>query len=66
MAGKRTHYRSYLMRLWQVQGAWRASLEDPHTGERLVFSTLERLFTFLSDQAATGEQQWYRTPGKEG
>jgi hypothetical protein len=29
---------------------WRASLENPHTGERLGFATLERLFAFLEDQ----------------
>ena len=49
-------YRSYLLRLWQVGKdltpgeAWRASLENPHTGEILKFSSLERLFEFLADQ----------------
>jgi hypothetical protein len=45
---------SYLLRLWPVQQAgqtvWRASLENPHTGEQLGFATLERLFAFLEDQ----------------
>lgn len=47
-------YFSYLLRLWstdvQGQPAWRASLESPHTGERLGFASLERLFAFLADQ----------------
>lgn len=47
-------YRSYLLRLWPAgQGAqrrWRASLENPVTGERLGFGTLERLVAFLHDQ----------------
>lgn len=53
-SGKQTAYRSYLLRLWlakeQDQTVWRASLENPHTGERLGFATLERLFAFLEDQ----------------
>jgi hypothetical protein len=55
-------YHSFLLRLWLVNeqegSTWRASLENPHTGERLGFASLERLFAFLQDQAAdiaTGE-----------
>jgi hypothetical protein len=47
-------YTSYLLRLWLSNDAdgptWRASLEDPHSGVRLGFSSLERLFAFLKDQ----------------
>jgi hypothetical protein len=47
-------YHSFLLRLWLVDEqeglTWRASLENPHTGERLGFATLERLFIFLQDQ----------------
>ncbi len=47
---------AYLLRLWPVQQVeqtvWRASLENPHTGEMLGFATLERLFAFLEDQTA--------------
>ncbi len=49
-------YQSYLLRLWQIEkntstcGDWRASLENPHTGEVLNFSSLEHLFEFLADQ----------------
>jgi hypothetical protein len=49
-------YRSYLLRLWQIdaqgESGWRASLEDPHTGEQLGFGNLERLFAFLIDQTS--------------
>jgi hypothetical protein len=42
------NYRVYLLRLWRVTDAqWRASLEDPHTGERQAFATLEQLLEYL-------------------
>lgn len=44
-------YRTYLLRLWQPDASgtcgWRASLEDPWTGERVGFAGLEELFDFL-------------------
>jgi hypothetical protein len=44
-------YCSYLLRLWRVkvkaQTIWRASLEFPHTGERLGFADLEALYRYL-------------------
>jgi hypothetical protein len=47
-------YTSYLLRLWQIQGdqgpVWRASLENPQTGERQGFATMQDLFTFLTEQ----------------
>jgi hypothetical protein len=46
-------YLAYLLRLWRVNaaaGAWRASLEDPHTGEQHVFAGLEALFSFLEEE----------------
>ena len=47
-------YMAYLVRLWQVNGegqpAWRASIEDPHTGERRGFADLPGLFAFLEEQ----------------
>ncbi len=56
-------YHSYLLRLWQVGSdvpagqAWRASLENPHTGEILNFTSLERLFEFLEDQCSPENPQ---------
>jgi hypothetical protein len=48
------HYLSYLLRLWQVtlagEVAWRASLECPHTGDRLGFADLDSLWSFLQSQ----------------
>jgi hypothetical protein len=45
---------SYLLRLWRaesgdrgVRWVWRASVEDPHTGQRRGFADLDRLFAFL-------------------
>jgi hypothetical protein len=56
-AANQQPYRSYLLRLWLVtgagQGTWRASLENPQTGERLGFASLARLFAFLEDQTTT-------------
>ncbi len=48
---RQADYRSYLLRIWQADGSaasgWRASLEDPRTGERVGFANLEQLFAFL-------------------
>lgn len=45
-------YRVYVLRLWHAEALaqWRASLEDPRTGERIGFESLERLFVFLMEQ----------------
>src|SRR3954464_14987749 len=54
MTGKQGRYLSYLVRLWQerdrLPGVWRASLEDPHTGERRGFADVVQLFAFLEEQ----------------
>jgi hypothetical protein len=51
MKEKPPGYFSYMLRLWQTgregEATWRASLEDPHTGERCGFASLEELFSFL-------------------
>jgi len=57
---ERRDYLSYLLRLWRVGGdggthckeevVWRASLESPHTGERIGFAGLDELFAFLRQQ----------------
>jgi hypothetical protein len=51
---QKSQYYSYLLRVW-VSGEkgkleWRVLLEDTRNGERLGFSSLERLFAFLEDQ----------------
>lgn len=50
-------YVAYMLRLWQAgsrdgQPVWRASLENPHTGERLAFGDTKALFAFLADLTA--------------
>ncbi len=54
MSEEQPDYIAYLLRLWrtggQAGGAWRASIEDPHTGERRGFASLEALFAFLREQ----------------
>ena len=59
-AGKHRDYVSYLLRMWQDSGdggafliqeaPWRASLQSPHTGERIGFADLEKLFAYLRAQ----------------
>jgi hypothetical protein len=52
-------YYSYLLRLWlpgdEGEVAWHASLDDPKTGERLGFPTLQALWTYL--QELIGEKE---------
>jgi hypothetical protein len=44
-------YRSFLLRMWCVKQngelSWRASLENPRTGQKHFFSSLEALNEFL-------------------
>jgi hypothetical protein len=44
-------YLSYLLRLWQTKRTgnanWRASLEDPRTGKRRGFTSLESMVEYL-------------------
>ena len=53
MPPEQANYQAYLLRLWQSSAdgcgpaAWSASLEDPHTGERIGFATLDHLFAYL-------------------
>lgn len=43
-------YFSYLLRFWRTarDRPWRASLENPRTGERWGFGSLEALLAFLA------------------
>jgi len=56
------HYLAYLLRLWRVgkedEAAWRASLEDAHTGERQGFADLATLLAFLeAETERSGRRQ---------
>ena len=66
-------YFAYLLRLWREKGGqttwWRASLQDPHSGERVGFAHLDELVTFLREQTglvppAEGLVKDERTPKK--
>ena len=52
-------YQAYLLRLWLAgdddAAVWRASLEDPRTGERRGFADVESLLAFLSEMYRPGE-----------
>ena len=56
MTTKQPTYQAYLLRLWPTRphgtepAVWRASLENPHTGQRLGFASLEQLFAYLIEQ----------------
>jgi hypothetical protein len=53
-SGEVSGYVSYLLRLWRERGSasihWRASLQDPHSGERVGFAHLDELVAFLRQQ----------------
>jgi hypothetical protein len=51
------HYRSYLLTLWEERGresdgshVWRLSLQDPRTGQRRGFASLEALVAALQQE----------------
>ena len=60
-------YQSYLLRLWRAPGGaeqpWRASLENPLTGERRGFADLEALVAYLRDEIE-GESAPEQKPGR--
>jgi len=57
----RPDYLSYLLRLWRVSDddkpVWRASLQDPQTGERIGFAGMEALFDFLRRQTGVASDE---------
>ncbi len=52
MRPKSNNYLAYLLRLWRENenAPWRASLENPSTGERTSFASLDRLVSYLKVQ----------------
>ena len=69
MSEKPEGYQTYLLRLWNVQvkgkRQWHASLESPHTGERQLFSSLEQLFTFVSERCAGQAPEFFRDEAED-
>jgi hypothetical protein len=61
MTTQEPRYLAFMLRLWQVRDngemVWRASLEDPHTGERRGFASLEMLVAFLREQTRDDRNQ---------
>ena len=57
---------SYLLRLWLVSSAgtraWRASLANVQTGERIGFADLASLFVFLEAQTNAPMRPDHRLP----
>jgi hypothetical protein len=49
-------YISYLLRLWREKSGqttwWRASLQDPLSGQRVGFAQLDELVAFLREQTS--------------
>lgn len=53
MSKEQLDYISYLLRIWRSNGdetAWRASLQNPHTGEIIGFASIDELCIFLRQQ----------------
>jgi len=63
MEERPVEYFSYLLRMWRTgeHSAWRASLEDPQTGERLGFGSLEKLLAFLRKETEPATQEGVST-----
>lgn len=57
-------YTIYLMRLWidsEGETTWRFSLEDPHTGARRGFATLDELVIFLQRETTKDTRRSHDT-----
>jgi hypothetical protein len=57
-------YRTYLIRCWEERSrdtmhptVWRFSLEDPHTGRRRGFASLEDMLAFLKGELAASRDR---------
>jgi hypothetical protein len=70
MSGNPATYRSYLLRLWREANheapVWRASLEDPISGERMGFANVGELFVFLQQVCAPVSAPVRAPPTEEG
>ena len=51
-------YLAYLLRLWRAGpaegGGWRASLQDPQTGQRIGFACLDDAVAYLKEKMGEG------------
>jgi hypothetical protein len=56
--GKPEEYLSFVLRLWHQGipgGRWLSSLQNPITGERIGFASIDELFEFIRDKTRQGE-----------
>jgi hypothetical protein len=69
-AGEARDYVAYLLRMWREKGGeltrWRASLQDPRSGERVGFAGLEELFVYLRRETGDLLERDGETLGDEG
>jgi hypothetical protein len=50
-------YRAYLVRLWQEEdGVWRGTVENPHTGEKRAFASVEWALAHIRQEVQQAEQ----------
>jgi hypothetical protein len=51
------HYHAYLLRLWREEEGmpWRATLQNPHTGEQEGFASVEQLIHFIRSKTEAEE-----------
>lgn len=48
----RPHYYACLLRIWREDGSdpWRASIQHPHSGERILFPDVLAAFAYIETQ----------------
>lgn len=54
MTTSRDTYHAMMLRLWRDEHAdqWRASIQDPHTGEKRRFTSIEQFCAYLHRKLA--------------
>jgi hypothetical protein len=57
--GKRRYF-AWLLRIWEsgeTETGWQASLQDPHSGERIGFASAEGMWLYVKEHMATAQGQ---------
>ncbi|MCB9134952.1 MAG: hypothetical protein H6636_05975 [Anaerolineales bacterium] len=57
MTSTNLHYHAFLLRFWRDDETvpWRIQLEDPHTGERRGFTSIEQMVAYLDERLETSD-----------
>jgi hypothetical protein len=53
-------YFAWLLRIWESgedEANWQASLQDPHSGERIGFASPEGMWLYVRKHMATAQEQ---------